>query len=263
MNDLSDYLDFIESDFQCTGTSLQDVDRLLAQVCFFNPASDLAEIDKFDVAVLGVADERGSDNSGTELAPLKIRAYLYGLAHIPGLKIVDLGNVKRGSEFGDALSVLELVCDRFIDRPITIVIIGGAQLFSYPVFKSFSNRGKKLNFVTVDPRLDLDGTAPTLSEHNYIGKILLDSGNSLFNITNIGYQNYLNSERSKKIIDDFLFDVIRLGNAQESIKKLEPVFRDAHICSVDITSVRQSDAPGNVRPSPNGFWGNEVCQMSR
>jgi formiminoglutamase len=33
--------------------------------------------------------------------------------------------------------------------------------------------------------------------------------------------------------------------------------------SVDISAVRQSDAPGNEHASPNGFYGEEICRICR
>ena len=39
--------------------------------------------------------------------------------------------------------------------------------------------------------------------------------------------------------------------------------RDADIVSVDIGSVRKSEAPGNNSSSPNGFYGEEICAIAR
>jgi len=33
--------------------------------------------------------------------------------------------------------------------------------------------------------------------------------------------------------------------------------------SIDMTSIRRADAPGTTRPGPNGFHGEEVCQLMR
>ncbi|MEZ5012438.1 MAG: hypothetical protein R2744_13060 [Bacteroidales bacterium] len=43
----------------------------------------------------------------------------------------------------------------------------------------------------------------------------------------------------------------------------EPLFRDSHIITLDIAAVRQSDAPGTFAPSPNGFYGEEICLLAR
>jgi hypothetical protein len=44
---------------------------------------------------------------------------------------------------------------------------------------------------------------------------------------------------------------------------MEPVLRDTHILSIDMSVVRQSDAPGASLPAPNGFFGHELCQLTR
>jgi hypothetical protein len=33
--------------------------------------------------------------------------------------------------------------------------------------------------------------------------------------------------------------------------------------SIDITAVRQSDAPASAKASPNGFYGEEICKIAR
>ena len=44
---------------------------------------------------------------------------------------------------------------------------------------------------------------------------------------------------------------------------MEPVFRDADLVSLDFNAVKQSDAPGHFHPSPNGFYGEEICQLAK
>jgi len=44
---------------------------------------------------------------------------------------------------------------------------------------------------------------------------------------------------------------------------VEPVVRNADILSFDISAIRQSEAPGNKDASPNGFYGEQACQITR
>ncbi|MBK5286250.1 MAG: arginase family protein, partial [Bacteroidia bacterium] len=55
----------------------------------------------------------------------------------------------------------------------------------------------------------------------------------------------------------------RLGEVQSSIEETEPIVRNADILSVDISAVRQSDAPANANATPNGFYGEEMCRIVR
>jgi hypothetical protein len=50
---------------------------------------------------------------------------------------------------------------------------------------------------------------------------------------------------------------------RQAIYLTEPLFRDSDVVVIDISAVRQSDAPGTMNPSPNGFYGEEICLLSR
>ena len=59
------------------------------------------------------------------------------------------------------------------------------------------------------------------------------------------------------------FDAYRLGDVSNNIAISEPVFRDADIVSLDLTSVKSSDSGNMVTFTPNGFNGKEICSLSR
>ena len=90
----------------------------------------------------------------------------------------------------------------------------------------------------------------------------MDVPSNLFNYSNIGYQTYFNSQEEINLIKSLNFDAYRLGEAKD-LEIVEPVFRDADIVSIDIGAIRQSDAPANNNVSPNGFYGEEICAISR
>jgi hypothetical protein len=49
---------------------------------------------------------------------------------------------------------------------------------------------------------------------------------------------------------------------KENIEEMEPVIRNAHFGSFDISAIRHSDAPaGSI--SPNGLSGEEACMLTR
>ena len=60
-----------------------------------------------------------------------------------------------------------------------------------------------------------------------------------------------------------IFESIRLGDARKEIRETEPLIRDSVFVSIDMGAVRHADAPGASTPSPNGFFGDELCQLSR
>ena len=59
------------------------------------------------------------------------------------------------------------------------------------------------------------------------------------------------------------FDVFRLGEVRADMEEVEPIVRNADMISFDISAIRQSDAPGNKNVSPNGFYGEEACRITR
>jgi hypothetical protein len=58
-------------------------------------------------------------------------------------------------------------------------------------------------------------------------------------------------------------DLVRVGDVRQSIHLIEPLLRDSEAIVVNISAVRQSDAPGTALPSANGFYGEEICLLSR
>tara|TARA_B110000091_G_scaffold195485_1_gene222175 strand:- start:934 stop:1581 length:648 start_codon:yes stop_codon:yes gene_type:complete len=86
--------------------------------------------------------------------------------------------------------------------------------------------------------------------------------NNLFNYCNVGYQTFFNSQEEIKLLNELFFDAYRLGEAK-NLETIEPAFRNADIVSIDIGAVRQSEAPANNNASPNGFYGDEICAISR
>jgi hypothetical protein len=63
------------------------------------------------------------------------------------------------------------------------------------------------------------------------------------------------------LMDSLYFEAYRLGDVRKDLKMAEPVLRNADLLTFDISAVRFSDAPGNENASPNGFYGEEACQI--
>jgi hypothetical protein len=64
-------------------------------------------------------------------------------------------------------------------------------------------------------------------------------------------------------MEKLYFDVNRLGDVYGRINMTEPIIRNASMISFDISAIRSSDAGANANASPNGFYGEEACQMCR
>ena len=234
---------------------------------YSNDFPDLEE-GKFDIALVGVLEDRNSvNNQGAALAPDYIREKFYTLNEGDyHTKIVDLGNIKAGAKVSDTYIALKMVVAELIKKNILPIILGGGQDLTYAQFMAYENLEQKVDLLVIDSHFDLDdnkeGTIETTSAA-YLNKIILHEPNYLFNFSNMGYQTYFVSQDSLKVMDKLFFDAHRLGDVYGNIHRTEPIIRNANMISFDISAIRSSDAEGNPNATPNGFYGEEACQICR
>jgi hypothetical protein len=84
-----------------------------------------------------------------------------------------------------------------------------------------------------------------------------------FNFTNLGHQAYFVTDKQLNQLEKSYLESIRLGEARKNLQNAEPLIRDSRFISIDMGAVRHADAPGATIPSPNGFFGDELCQITR
>jgi arginase family enzyme len=224
----------------------------------------LKDISKFKIALFGVPEGRNSPNAGSLKGPDMIREQLYCLAKIPGKsKIIDLGNMKQGSTFNDTIAGLTDILSILITENLFPVIIGGTSALIPAVDRALSQFIKRYTLIAVDPRIDFSSERKEPDSFNYLNAILSNHKSTFSHYINIGYQTYLNDQQ---IINRFLkrqSELIRIGDVRQAIYLTEPLFRDSDVAIFDISAVRQSDAPGTISTSPNGFYGEEICLLAR
>jgi formiminoglutamase len=233
-----------------------------ANVSHFTSSINLSE---FDLVLLGVEEERGTnEHSGCGSAPDKIRQQLYALTyHFKNFKILDLGNVKAGESLEDTHYAVSEIVTELVKNDCVVVILGGSQDLTYANYKAYENLEQIVNLLSIDPKIDIDKMGEGINDKNYINYIITHQPNFLFNYTNIGYQTYFVDTEMLDLVEEMYFDAERLGKVREKIIDSEPMLRSADIVSLDISSVRNSDLPGCKIPSPNGFYGEEICQLAR
>ena len=226
---------------------------------------DFPELDGFQLAIVGVKEERGAvDNHGCADGADHIRKAFYQLFnHWDDIKIVDIGNVKTGQEISDTYYALNQVLTELMKHHILPIVIGGSQDMTYPMYQVYEPTGKLVNITAIDPLFDLGNDNEGLNSHSYLSHIILHQPNYLFNFTNIGYQTYYVDKENIDLMKQLLFDTYRLGILKSRIEQTEPLIRNANILSVDMGAFRAADAPGVKNASPNGFDGENACQMTR
>ena len=226
--------------------------------------SPIRDIGKYKIAILGVPEGRNSPDSGTSKGPDAIRGELYRLSKIPGRsKIIDLGNMKQGVTFNDSIAGLSDILTLLAEGNIFPVIIGGSSALVKAVDHSLSKQKISYTLTSVDARIDYSNDRKEPDSFNYLNSIITDSKSTFHHYINIGYQTYLNDQQ---VINRFLkrkAELLRIGDVRQAIYLTEPLLRDSDVAIFDIAAVRQSDAPGTNSPSPNGFYGEEICLLSR
>jgi len=224
----------------------------------------IKDLGKYRIAILGVPERRNSPNSGSMKSPDAVRTELYKLAKIPGKpKIIDLGNMKQGVTFNDTIAGLTDILALLLNENIFPLIIGGSSALVPAIDKALSGQKIRYTLTAVDPRIDFNSDHKEPGAFNYLNTILNNHKSTFSHYINIGYQTYLNDQQ---VINRFLkkrSELVRIGDVRQAIYLTEPLFRDSDAAIFDISAVRQSDAQGTMSPSPNGFYGEEICLLSR
>lgn len=234
----------------------------------FTSSFPYLESGAYDLALIGVLDDRGSiNNQGCALGPNYVREQFYQLNEGNFTsRIVDLGNIKAGKELSDTYVALKMVVSELVKMNIVPIILGGGQDLTYAQYMAYEGLEQKVDLLVVDSHFDLDesaeGTIETTSQA-YLQKILLHQPNYLFNFTNLGYQSYFVNQDSIKALDKLFFDAHRLGEFSGNMPAAEPLIRNASMISFDVSAIRSADAVANANASPNGFYGEDACQMCR
>ncbi|MCX6245016.1 MAG: formimidoylglutamase [Bacteroidetes bacterium] len=260
--DISDFFESPDINFTPDSSGQQRMGDLITA---YVESGNFPEYHNADIVIIGVKEDRNAvNNEGCALAPDYVRKYLYNL--FPGSyapKIVDLGNIKAGFQVSDTYFALSSVIGEMLENNIFPVIIGGSQDLTYANYQAYQNLGQIINIVSVDSMFDLGNSENELNSRSFLSNIILHQPNYLFNYANLGYQTYFVDQEALKLMKNLMFDTYRLGALRDNLEEAEPVVRNADMMTVDVSSVRSSDAPGNGNSTPNGFYGEEICQIIR
>jgi len=222
------------------------------------------DLEGAQLALLGVKEDRGSvDNRGCAEGPDHVRHYLYRLARPNDeTKLVDLGNIEAGATLRDTYFAVIEALHPLLERGLTLVLLGGGDDLVFPVYKAYEVLGRVINICSVDSRFNLEG-GDEVNSNNYLQHIILQQPNYLFDYVAMGYQTYFVGQEMVQLMDELKFTTYRIGELQPDMERAEPPVRYSDVVAVDISAVRQSDAPGQAAPSPHGFYGEELCRIAR
>jgi arginase family enzyme len=259
---LNDYFDPIDIELKVS-SYIDAQEQIFSSISIHTREHKIDKIENANLAILGVVGNSANQNDSSEKGLVKIREHFYSLAKFnKPIHIYDLGNFKQCKTTNDQNIGLRDVIIELITLNIMPIIIGHVDEILYPNYIAYQKLDKNINLVNIDSKIRIQENR----EKEYksaLWKILVENNNSLFFYTNIGYQMHFVGSKVLKYLDDHLHFAYRLGYIRSNIKEVEPVFRDADIIGINIEAVRQSDAFGQFEGSPNGYYGEEICQLSR
>ena len=236
----------------------------LAKKVVFHTEHESPNLESNTIAILGVLENRGNELVSIEPNLELLRLQFYAL--YPGnwnVTIYDLGDIIAGNTLEDTYFALNAVCAALIKKNILPIVVGGSQDLTYAIYRSYDKLDQMVNLVNIDSKFDFENGQNTLISNSYLSKIIVEEPNNLFNYSNIGYQTYFNSQEEIDLIEKLYFEAYRLGEVSQNITIAEPVFRDADLVSIDMSSVKSSDSGSNNPFMPNGLDGKEICTLAR
>ena len=226
------------------------------------------ELGWYDIAIIGVPDDRNSvGNIGSAKAPDLVRKEFYKLFLPPverEFHVIDLGNIKQGETTRDTYFALASTVLELITHKVFPIIIGGSHDLAFGQYIGYKGLQTLINVVNIDEKIDMmENANKQMDSSSFVMNILTHTPNYLFNYSHLGYQTYLNDSKAVETLESLNFDCHRLGLIRANLEEVEPILRDADMLSIDMSAVRQSDAPAHAQASPNGFTGEELCQITR
>ena len=260
---LNDYLNPVSLD-KPANSQLAEKSIFCRNIAIHTPDTPVVSISTYEIALVGLPETDHGNMPNMVLASDRIRASLYQLFRVnPKIRIIDLGNLKPGNTRQDTFYALRDVSAELFKNGIIIICMGGSQDLTFGTYLAFETGKIPFNLVTVDSRLDMGIIGDDIKPESFLIPILSRNRELLFSYTNLGHQKYFIDQQDLDFLDKHYHQSIRLGDIKSDITEVEPYLRDADLISIDMNSVKQSDAPGAANPSPNGFFGDEICQISR
>jgi arginase family enzyme len=238
--------------------------QTLGKKIAFHTKGNFPDLETASMAIIGVLDNRGQNDSKPGIHLNYIRKEFYSL--YPGnwhKNVVDLGNVAAGETLQDTYYALKSLVTELVKGKVIPVILGGGHDLAYAIYRGYDNLEQMVNYVSIDSKFDFGKEDEIISSRSFLTRMIVEEPHNLFNYSNIGYQTYYNAQEEIDLVEKLYFDAYRLGEVCNDITIAEPVFRDADFVSIDMTAVKSSDSGNIVKFVPNGFDGKEICTLAR
>ncbi len=258
MKDLSIY-------FQALEIKEQYSDQKIGGQIQVHTEGAFPQIQKGGVAIIHVPEFRGVKEGVGEIEPEKFRPFLYDLSCGIDWRftIYDLGNILPGNEVKDTFYALSNVVAELVKNNVLPIVVGGSQDLTMALYKGYETLEQMVNLCSVDHQLDLGSPEEEIHADGFLSHLLLQRPCYLFNHANIGLQAPFAQKAEFDLFEKLYFDVCRLGEFNSDFRKAEPHLRNSDILSVDMKSIRSSELRTQDYISPNGFYADQICQITK
>ncbi|MBX3242810.1 MAG: arginase family protein [Chitinophagaceae bacterium] len=222
----------------------------------------LPDVDQADIVLIGCGEERGSGSSRQSLAPDVIRSQFYDLYYWhKEIRLADIGNIKCGAGLQDTYAALRTVAGELINAGKTVVILGGSHDLTLAQSDAYKINNRVIEVSVIDALIDIHVENPQRAR-SFLMEMLTAEPNYIRHYNHIAFQSYFVNPHMLETMDKLRFDCYRLGVVKENMEDMEPVLRNSHMASFDISAIERSAAPSNYL-SPNGLNGEQACLLTR
>jgi arginase family enzyme len=222
--------------------------------------NDFPDIDEATIVLVGCGEQRGAALLHQSGAANAIRNEFYSLYYWhQDIKLADVGNIKTGKSLNDTYAALKIVVHELMSEGKMVVVLGGSHDLTLSQYHAFADDKKLMDAVGLDAVIDINIDSPFRSD-NFLMELLTAEPNYMRHYNHIGFQSYFVHPRMLETMDKLRFDCYRVGNVKEHIDDMEPVIRNCHLFSLDISVLAHAFAPAN-NLTPNGLNGEEVCTL--
>jgi formiminoglutamase len=258
MLDISIYFTPVNEDFDI-------IEETIGESIIIHSENNFPDLKKGSLALIYIPEFRNGDSQYQGLINDNFRKYFYSL-HIGtnwNTPIYDCGTILPGKEIEDTYFAISQVVSELVKNNIIPIVIGGSQDITYAMYKGYEKLEQMVNICSVDNKLDLGHPEKGISKDGYLSHLLTHRPCFLFNHSNIGCQAPFVNKNELELFEKLYFDICRLGEFNSDFKKAEPHLRNADILSLDIESIRSSDINNEFFDSPNGFYAEQICQITK
>ena len=225
------------------------------------PANDFVweDLRRYAVVLIGL----GYSDAEPHLNNVRESFYSLHIHHSEFLKIIDLGNVlvDRGDNL--AANKIEFVLKEIIKYNVFIIPFGKSPVYLNYCYNALKTIDDSATITYISNSASVGSADDNLSRQNHLAYLLGELDNKLFSLNILGYQLYQTNPQSIELLNNLYCQTMRLGSLRNDFKSVEPTVRDSDLLAINMSAVRQCDAPASLQPSPNGFYAEEACQLSR